>query len=417
MRVTRALGLSLFLAATFGVDAAALDGQYATVTVAAVSGYSGHAFVYAQVVDAYTTLPAPNGTLYNSPYYSRWVSFPANTPGCSYVWAVYVYDKRTGAQINPIPPGTPGTNFQTATVICPTPDSTPAGAPILNQAKARLDLDLQVSVSPVNPLAGSVSVLTARLAAAVVNDLNLYLSMAVQDWRISGWTVDFGDGMVQQLPGRVNHLQVRHVYQRPGQYQPRVVARIVGRAQAAAYDRTGNPYLITRNFEVEVGNSTSAAVLGAPIRAYIGPFAVATVSPVLHGSGILPGLMGFRQVDVFRAALTDFYLKPQILRDGFFTVNGNFGGPARSTMIAWRYTGPPSDAPAGIGTAPDSQLPADRPLRLQWNAPGKVVNARGQPFVVPVTLYFRTVYSDGHIAVNAINSSFSVTVDFAAENG
>jgi hypothetical protein len=412
------MAVCFILAVASGIDAVALDGQFATVTLAAISGYSGHAFVFAQVVDSYAVLPAPDGRTFDSPYYSQWVSFPANAPGCPFIWAVYVYDKRTGIQINPVPPGTPGLNFQTSTLICPTPSSTPVGAPALSQARARLDLDLLVSVSPPAPVAGQPSVLAAALAGSVVNDLNLYLSMAVKQWRVADWRIDFGDGVLLTLAGRgSNYLRLQHVFPRPGHYRPRVVARITGRAQAAAYDRAGNPYLIDRDFEVEVGNSTIASVAGAPLRNYHPPDAVATVTPVIYGSGVLPGSVAFRQVDVFRATLTDFYLRPLLLREGYMTVNGVASGSSRSTLVAWRFTGPASDAPGKLGTEPNSRHPATQPLRLQWNAPGPVVRARGQDYTVPVTLYLRSVYPDGNVELHAVNSSFAVTVNFTAENG
>jgi hypothetical protein len=387
------------------------------VTLASVSGYSGHAFVFAQVVDAYAVLPAPDSTGHDSPYYSRWVAFPGPGPGCDFLWAVYVYDKRTGAQINPAPPGTPGLNFQTTTIVCSTPASSPAGAPTLNQAKARLDLDLMVSLSPATPLAGSVSVLRASLSSSVVNELNIYLSMAVERWWVTGWTVDFGDGVRQTVTGRGGgSLQLPHVFRRPGLYRPRVVARISGLAQASAYDRAGNPYLIDRSFEVEVGNSTAASVLPAPTRSYHAPEAVVTVAPVIHGSGVWPGPAAFRHVDVFRGTLTEFYVRPLVLREGYLTLNGVAAGSSRSTLVAWRYTGGVSDAPGMLGTVPHTQHSAVEPIRLQWNTPGPIAGARVQDYSVPVTLYLRSVYPDGHVGLHSIDSTFAVTVNFTAAN-
>ena len=41
----------------------------------------------------------------------------------------------------------------------------------------------------------------------------------------------------------------------------------------------------------------------------------------------------------------------------------------------------------------------------------------GRDYLVPVTLFVRTTYPDGHVADFTFDSTFSVTVNFAAQNG
>jgi hypothetical protein len=68
-------------------------------------------------------------------------------------------------------------------------------------------------------------------------------------------------------------------------------------------------------------------------------------------------------------------------------------------------------------TTPGVTHRAAEPLYLQWNSPGRVRNGQALDYVVPMTLYVETVYSDAHVADYAIGSSFSVSVNFASESG
>jgi hypothetical protein len=56
-------------------------------------------------------------------------------------------------------------------------------------------------------------------------------------------------------------------------------------------------------------------------------------------------------------------------------------------------------------------------MRLQWNSPDRIVGSQPLDYVVPVTLYVETRFLDGHLAFYVIASSFSVSVDFAAQSG
>jgi len=56
-------------------------------------------------------------------------------------------------------------------------------------------------------------------------------------------------------------------------------------------------------------------------------------------------------------------------------------------------------------------------MRLQWNSPDRIVSAQPQDYIVPVSLLVETRFPDGHRASYVIASSFSVTVNFAAQSG
>lgn len=397
--------------------AVAADGQRASVSLVSVSGTGGHAFVYAQVTDAISRMPAPNGLFYDSPYYSLWYPHPTGIASCPYIWVIYVYDRASDTQLNETTRIGGPVHLDTGSIMCQTAGRSPVGAPILAAARARLDLDLQVTLSPAAARAGEPASLTATLSSALSEDLSLYLSMAIEDWTVDWWDVDFGDGQTQSMSdAHGSSLRLPHVYQAAGAYDAYVIAHISGHAQAAAYDSFGNPYLISRGFTVDVANGTSARLNRRPVVAYVSPQVAAAVSPVLPGSDVRPG-PAFQHVEALRGTLTDFYVRPTIIREGYLTYDGIRAGGARSGLSSWRYTGPPTDAPPGTSTVPNAVYRETDPLRLQWNAPDVVIGQHAQDYTVPLVLAVRTVYSDGHVVTFQISSNFTVTVGFAAENG
>jgi hypothetical protein len=290
--------------------------------------------------------------------------------------------------------------------------------PVFNDAQAQLSLDLQVSLSPSQPLAGSPASLIASLSGRLRNDLNVYLSMAITDWTVDRWGVDFGDGQVANIADQHGaYLSLPHTYSTAGSYDPRVTAYISGHAQAAVYNSYGNPYLVTRRFTVQVSNSTRAQPGRQAVKAYLAPRITAAVAPVIDGSGLAPTTVAVQQVDALRGTLTDFFIHPLILREGYITLDGRAAGTGRTILTAWRYTGPPSDAPPSVATVAGALHAASDPMRLQWNQPDALAGGTGRGYDVPLILYVRTTYPDGHVADFTFSSTFSVTVNFAAQNG
>lgn len=413
-----ALGLSLVLLALSSTTGHTLTGITPTVRVTSISGYAGHAFVYAEVNDAGIVFPAPTGTTHESPFYGEWTREPSGLPSCPWIWAVYVFNRDSGVQINPAPPNSSTWNFGTTTMVCANPSGTPVDQPPMADAAARLDLDLQVAVSPPVVTAGSPSVVSAVLSSALTQDLNLYLNMAIRDWSVTTWSIDFGDGHVVRIDGHTGTaIAVPHTYLAPGQYDARAVAYISGNAQAAIYDHYGNVRLVTQPFSVEVGNHVLTAARAQAVRRYLPPQVVVAVTPSLSAIVPSPAATGFRHIDALRGSLTRLRVHALVVHEGLLIVAGNAGGLGRSQLTAWRLDGSPSDAPVGSGTAPGRILAVGDPLVLQWNAPDPIVSAQPQDYTVPVTLFIETRFPDGHIASYAIPSSFSVTVDFAAESG
>jgi hypothetical protein len=411
-----ALCASCALLALSSTNGQSANGGPATVIITSVSGYAGHAFVLAEVTTGNLVAPAPTGTTHQSPYYAEWVRVAIGSPNCPWIWAVYVFNRSTNVQVNPTSPGAIP-DFGTTTLVCASPGSTPVDQGPVPEATARLDLDLAVNVSPTLAVAGSKTVLSAALSAALTNDLNLYLNMAIEDWSVTGWFVDFGDGQTITIDGASPaSVSVPHIYQSAGQFDARVVAYVSGHAQAAVYDRYGRPHLIQQSFSVEVGNSTIALTRAGSMKRYVGPKALVTVTPSLDASA--PGdAAGFRRIDALRGVLTSMAVHALVVQEGVMLLDGRIAGIGNSRLVAWRLEGSQSDAPPGSGTAPGRIHGAQDTLRMQWNAPDRFGSGQAQDYLVAMTLYIETRYPDGRTITYVIPSSFSVSVNFAAESG
>jgi hypothetical protein len=383
------------------------------VTIAAVSGQQGHAFVYAQVSDLLGAHPAPPGTS-PTPYYSRWEAVPMGTVACPWLWLIYVYDRATNRQLNAPPAGLPTPFPTTTTFFCPSPTVSPVAGPRLAIAQARLDLDLALASAPARPAAGSPVAISGRLTGQVTDDVGLLLSMAIADWRVDGWRVDFGDGSRTIVPGGpAPTISTTHVYDSGGVYPARVIASISGTAQAAEYGASGYPFLVRRAFSVQVSNGRSISVGGGSTR-HVPPIVAAAVSPTIHGSGAPDG-PGLRRIEVPRAELIDLYLRPLIVREGYRTLGGSFAGWARSRVVAWRYAAAPGPAPDRV--LPDAGwLQAGAPLDLQWNAPDPVYGARPQDYVIGLQLRIEVRYPDGVTTELTVPATVDATVRYAAQN-
>lgn len=389
-------------------------GSAPQVSIASISGDHGHAFVFAQVTDSVTTSPAPPG-ISLSPYYSRWQAIPIFAPSCPWVWAVFVYDRATNRQLNAPPKGAPAPNFRTTTVFCPTPRASPVAAPRLAIAQARLDLDLATTIAPRNPAAGTAALLTAALSSAVTDDLSLLLSIAIDDWRIDTWRIEWGDGQTRTIAGQTGTtISTPHAYSSTTMYVAHVVATISGYAQAADYGRLGEPFLIRRPFSVQVGNSLAVTVSGRPAVGYLPPVLNAGVSPTVHGSGIPAASAGLHHLDAPRGLLVDVYLRPVIAREAMRTISGRWAGWGRTSVVSWRYLGSPSRAPDRILPAPGWLSPAI-PLQFEWDAPDPVVGASPRDYVVDIALQVHVRYDDGTERFIAIQAGFTVTVGFTAQ--
>lgn len=411
-------GLSLGLLVSTAATGHSLDPTTAVVTITSVSGYAGHAFVYAQVSDSSFAYPAPTGAGHQSPFVSEWVPEPIASGSCPWVWAVYVFDRVTMAQINAPPLNTPAPNFGTTTMVCASPSSTPVDQPPMADAAARLDLDLRVSVAPTISTVGSPSLVSAVLTSGLTQDLNLYLNMAIEDWSVTSWRLDFGDGQIVTRNGSAGTaISVPHTYLSAGRYDARATADISGHAQAAVYDRYGTVHLIRRAFSVVVGNDVATSARAQASRTYVPPQAAVGIIPSLGpGMGASPSA-GFRQIDALRGALTTLTVRLLVIREGVLRVDAIARGFGQSRLTGWRLDGTASDAPTGSGTLAGTIHAAAEPMFLQWNAPDHIVGNQAQRYVVPVTLFVDTRFPDGHLASYAIRSTFSVTVNFAAQSG
>jgi hypothetical protein len=396
-----------------GISALAAPGG-PQVSIAAISGDHGHAFVFAQVTDAIGSHPAPPGSS-PTPYYSRWQAVPILAPGCPWIWAVFVYDRATNRQLNAPPPGSPAPNFHTTTFFCPGPTISPVAGPQLAIAQARLNLDLATALAPAHPTAGAPATISARLTGAVEEDLGLLLSMAIDSWVVDGWRVAFGDGQQTGISGGSDRITVPHTYASSIQYEAHVVASIHGTAQAAEYGAAGNPFLISRNFSVRVGNTLPVAVSGAPAVRYFPPVITALVSPTIAGQTMAPQAVALRRVEAPRGVFVDVYLRVQIVQEGYRTVDGRFAGWARSTLLTWRYAGSPGGRPDQILPEAEWLTPA-APLRLRWDSPDIVVGTGSRDYAVNLVLRIAVRYGDGVTSEVWPQTTFGVSVRYAAQN-
>src|SRR5438105_7363359 len=248
----KAIGVICLNLALLGAAATrghSVTGTSPTVSITSVSGYAGHAFVYAQVSDSNFAYPAPTGTGHQSPFFSEWLAQPFASKSCPWIWAVYVFDRATNRQINSPPANATTPNFGTTTLVCASPSTSPVDQPPQADASARLDLDLQVAVSPAVSTVGSPSVVSAVLSSALTQDLNLYLSMAIEDWSVTAWALDFVDGQSRTINGPVGtSISMPHTYLSAGPFDARLIAVISGHAQAAVYDPYGNLHLVRGSF-------------------------------------------------------------------------------------------------------------------------------------------------------------------------
>jgi len=235
---------------------------------------------------------------------------------------------------------------------------------------------------------------------------------------VTTWAVDFGDGQSQTLNGPIGTaIQVSHTYQSPGRYDAKAVAFISGHAQAAVYDRYGSVHLLRRPFSVAIGNHALATAGPRPVRRYVPPQAVVGVVPYLEATVSGDPGPAYRQIEVLRGALTSLSVHLLINREGLLVVDSVPRGFGHSRLTGWRLDGGPSDAPAGTGTLPHHAHASGDVMRLQWNNPDRIVGAQRLDYIVAVTLYVETRFPDGHLASYVIASSFSVSVDFAAQSG
>jgi hypothetical protein len=254
------------------------------------------------------------------------------------------------------------------------------------------------------------------LTTSITQDLDLYLNMAIEDWSVSSWSVDFGDGSSAVLPGRAsNALDLSHTYASAGSFDARVVATITGHAQAAVYDRYGVVRIVREPFTVEIGNDTLATTNARPARTYLPPQVDVGISPALDGQPDQAAT--FRHVDALRGALTTFSLQLLVIREGQIRSGPALLGTGRSRLLRWSYDGPASEAPPGTGAAVGEIHAGGDPLRLQWNEPDRLNGRQLQDYAVPLTLYVETHFQDGHIAQYVFHSTFFVTVDFTAQSG
>lgn len=395
----------LCLAPTIGASAASAE----RVAIKAISGDSGHAFVYAEVTDSRGTSTAPVGT-YDTPYYSSWQGIDTGDPTCPLLWIIPVYERATGRQINPSIPGV-GT-YGVRDHLCATRGRTPVGTSRDLTARALLSLDLRVWSDPPTVPARKPVTIHGALSDRIDNDLRMLLSMSIRSWEVASWHIAFGDGNSVSYPGGSRAVQGTHEYAQAGSFVATVTARITGLAEAGEYGAGGEPYVSNVPFNVEISNRSDARATRVPVIRHIPPVLAVGAAP--SGPGVRLPLAGFRHLEALRGRLTSLYPRVVVLTPGYVTEDDLPVGGAITSLRSWQYLGGINDAPTGNATPAQSTGTSQESISIQWNRPGPVREGRAQDYEVPLLLSVRTVFSDGIVLDAQLTGAVTVTVRYAA---
>lgn len=389
---------SALIAAVFALvrpgPAAALEDL--TVTVATWNAGSGRAYVGVQAAGQW----APPDTRSCLRYYSTW-NHQATifTTPVRDEWFATVHTC-SGSTVNPLSP----------TMVITS--RTSPGIGIRRQASGLMRLDLGVAVDPVTAPAGTVRTVTAALTGdwldAIGDEISAYVIR--NSVRITGWTVDFGDGRVRTIPASLavpSRLATTHAYG-PGQFAVTVTAHVTGDAYGAFFAPSGVPYEESVPFAVDITNAASG-ITGLPID-YVPPVVTVGGSPsgTLPGGGAVPAdVAGHEELWWPRGLPCDLFVRPIIEQEGFMRSGGLVIGGATTRLVSYRYEAGTNDAsdPTGSGS-----YPAATPIAIQWNTP---LPGTGS-YPVRLVLDLETTYDDGTVRTSEVSGVVAVTVVYSA---
>src|SRR5918996_188223 len=252
-RLASSSGLAVVLLLLSAAAAAAFDDV--EVKVETWSSPDGRAYVGVQAAGEWA-VPAAEVVEVVTPYYSVWDLMGLTQPFCRHYW-VWVYRTADDEFMNPASPG--------SIVTC---EDRP-GIAIRPEGYGDLSLYLNVAVDPVSAPARTERTVSAELTLAWMDAIGGYLSAYVihDSVRVDGWTVDFGDGTVEDHPPDAadqEQLAVTHRYEEAGNFDATVTAHISGQAYAAFFSPTGAPVEQTIPFTVDISNR-AAGISALPV--------------------------------------------------------------------------------------------------------------------------------------------------------
>ena len=306
----------------------------------------------------------------------------------------------------------------------------PAGLPFDRRCEALTEVDTSLLADVAPKTYDPTQPTTLTLTTAFTSDIRQRLSEGtcsdVLDWQAVAWTVHWSDGAVDHLPASGHDGITTHHTIPPAagsgatqQSDLTVIARLHVTGQALDFDSSGNTVVRAVDGYVDVSNHDGATGAGtAPV----------DVPPQLAAGAIAVGQDGdgglqpepdataqpTRRAVTIRGRLLQLYPRPIVIRPGVELVDGVEVGQATSTIVAWTYTGPPTDAPPRDATVPDERGTADDPIDVQYNHAERT-DALGHPVdeSVPITMQVRTRYPDGSVLQSTIRGVIDVAIWYA----
>ena len=372
------------------------------VKVETWSSPDGRAYVGVQAAGQWA-VPAAEVVEVVTPYYSVWDLMGLTQPFCRHYW-VWVYRTADDEIMNPASPG--------SIVTC---EDRP-GLAIRPEVYGDLSLYLDVTVDPVSAPARTERTVSAELTLAWMDAIGGYLSAYVihDSVRVDGWTVDFGDGTVRDVPRdpRVQErLAVTHRYEEAGSFDATVTAHISGEAYAAFFTPAGAPIEQVIPFTVDISNR-APGISALPVE-YVPPVVEVGASPsgvLADGRLVEPDAEGHASIWWPRGLLCEFYPRAIVITEGFMRSGGVTIGSASTRLVGYRYEAGVNDASA---PTPSGGYLADEPIRIQWNTP---LPGEGS-YPVRLVLELETTYEDGTVRTTEVSGDVDVTVIYSAVTG
>jgi hypothetical protein len=384
-----------------------------TYTTQTISGTNGTSFVFFQAHASSgktTTVPTRRYVSCPVPYYVAWKNVQ-HLPNAT-TYDVVIYNCATGQPVD---------NKQRSGALLWGPGQHTLIAGVQDQnAAGRLVYALNVSLNPAAVKAGQTASVNGSIADDFVAqaDRTLNVSVDPDGWKVTSWTVDFGDGQRATIAGGGTFVAADHTYATPSSVQPRVTAHVAGAAQVADFDpATGDIVLLTAPFTVDVTNSAVGQVIRQPVVAYTPPvIRTALVSEPAQGSP--PALRrGFDAIEVPRGSTVFLYVRPIVDREGELTLDGQPAGSGQTSILSWTLRSGSADGPAGQVSRPGAAGGPGDAILQQWNTPDAIGPGGPVPYYLAIAYTVRTTYPDGQTRDYTFSGSVPVTVAYSAISG
>ncbi|MHB8572410.1 MAG: PKD domain-containing protein [Candidatus Dormibacteria bacterium] len=369
--------------------------------VSSFSGSNGFSFVYIRAQDDSGDHAVPNTPSdgCNAPYYADIMDTATSV---TTFYAEIFYRCSDGSRVNP--------QDLYDLVFNLTNSDSSAVVGVHHQAGAVMPFGLSVALDPGTVRAGQPATVSAQLSAGVQSSMDRYLGINILDWSVVDWRVDFGDGQSQDTGAGGSTFQVSHVYTTPGVLNPVVTASVAGDAEIADFGGDGEPYMVTVPFGVQVTNGAGGLAQHVPVIEYHAPVVVPAVAVVADGSDTTPADTGLTSVDALRGLLTDFYMRPQVVREGYMTSDGLTSGGASTQLSSYSLTAAPG---ATAGPAPAGDGPGD-PVSLQWDQPDVLNGGADVPYQLQLHVDMLTTFADGTHRHYPFDGPVAVQVRYSA---